>query len=460
MRLNLPLLAIMTILLGGAAVPASAFCGYFVAKGDSSMFNEVSKVVLARNLDRTVITMANDYRGDPSEFALVIPTPTVLGRDQIHVTEPAILDHLDAFTAPRLVEYFDEDPCMQRRFKTMAMQSSRMEDAVGTPDRDKALGVTVEAEYTVGEYDIQVLSAEQSGGLATWLRENGYSVPASSDKVLGSYIAMGMKFFVARVNMGEKARSGRTYLRPLQIAFESPDFMLPIRMGMLNAEGTQELFVLAITQGGRVESANYRTVKMPSGDELPVHVRDSFPDVYRALFAEQVKREPGVAFLEYAWNMSWCDPCAADPMSRAELRTLGAWWVTPDTSARPLPGTVPQPRPGARIMPRPGQGPVDAFVTRLHMRYDATTHPDDLMFRLTDNVENFQTRYVIRHPWNGAATCPAADLYRQTLPHRMEQEAQRLASLTGWPIDGIRGEMSIPEKPDTKWWNDIWKQAE
>ena len=115
--LHLRLLALMTGLLVSAAVPASAFCGYFVAKGDSSMFNRVSKVVIARHLDRTVITMANDYRGDPSEFALVIPTPTVLGRDQINVAEPALVDHLDAFTAPRLVEYFDEDPCMQRRFR-------------------------------------------------------------------------------------------------------------------------------------------------------------------------------------------------------------------------------------------------------------------------------------------------------------------------------------------------------
>ncbi len=458
--LNLRLLALMTGLLVSAAVPASAFCGYFVAKGDSSMFNRVSKVVIARHLDRTVITMANDYRGDPSEFALVIPTPTVLGRDQINVAEPALVDHLDAFTAPRLVEYFDEDPCMQRRFRALAMQSARVEDAEGAAARDKALGVKVEAEYTVGEYDIQILSAEQSGGLGTWLRENGYNVAEEADKVLGDYIAKGMKFFVTKVNLGEKARSGRTYLRPLQIAFESENFMLPIRMGMLNADGEQELFVFSITRGGRVESANYRTVKMPSGDELPVHVREKFGEVYPALFAEQARREPGVAFLEYAWNMNWCDPCAADPLSRAELRTLGAWWVAPDTGAKPLPGTVPQPRPGTRIMPRPGQGPVDAFVTRLHMRYDATSHPDDITFRLTDNAENFQTRYVIRHPWNGEATCPAADLYRQTLPHRMEQEAQRLASLTGWPIDGIRDQMSIPEKPDTKWWNDIWQRAE
>jgi hypothetical protein len=372
--LNLRLLALLTGLLLAAAAPASAFCGYYVAKGGSDLFNKASKVVLARNLDRTVITMANDYRGDPSEFAIVIPTPSVLGRDQINVAEPALVDHLDAFTAPRLVEYFDEDPCLQRRFRALAMQSARVEDAEGAAARNKALGVTVEAEYTVGEYDIQILSAEQSGGLGTWLRENGYGVSEAADKVLGDYIAMGMKFFVAKVNLGEKARSGRSYLRPLQIAFESPDFMLPIRMGMLNADGQQELFVFTVTQGGRVETANYRTVKMPSGDELPVHVREKFGDVYTALFAEQVRREPGVAFLEYAWNMSWCDPCAADPLSRAELRTLGAWWVAPDVTPTPLPGTVPQPRPGTRIMPRPGPGPVDAFVTRLHLRYDATSH--------------------------------------------------------------------------------------
>ncbi|MDF1721542.1 MAG: DUF2330 domain-containing protein [Minwuia sp.] len=458
MRLNTRLMVMLAILFAGAAGPASAFCGFYVAKGDTSLFNKASKVAIARDLDRTVITMANDYQGDPSEFAVVIPTPMVLERSQINVAEPALVDHLDAFTAPRLVEYFDENPCMQRRMRAMTMQSAPTADAEGAAARNKSLGVTVEAEYTVGEYDIQILSAEQSGGLTTWLRENGYGVPEAADKVLGDYIAMGMKFFVAKVNLGERDRLGRSYLRPLQIAFESPDFMLPIRLGMLNADGQQELFVFTITRGGRVETANYRTVKMPSGDEFPVHVREKFAEVYRALFAEQVRREPGVAFMEYAWDMSWCDPCAADPLSRDELRTLGAWWVTPDMSPKPLPGTVPQPRPGTRIMPMPGNGPVDAFVTRLHLRYDADTHPHDLMFRLTDNRENFQTRYVIRHPWNGKETCPAADLYRQSLPHRMEQEAQRLASLTGWSIDDVRSEMSIPPRKATRWWNDIWQQ--
>ena len=37
--------------------------------------------------------------------------------------------------------------------------------------------MTIEAQYTVGEYDILILSAQQSSGLETWLRENGYRIP-------------------------------------------------------------------------------------------------------------------------------------------------------------------------------------------------------------------------------------------------------------------------------------------
>ena len=90
---------------------ASAFCGFYVAKADTDLYNQASKVVMVRDGRRTVITMANDYQGDPQEFALVVPVPTFLERDQIHVGNRAVLDHLDAYTAPRLVEYYDDNPC-------------------------------------------------------------------------------------------------------------------------------------------------------------------------------------------------------------------------------------------------------------------------------------------------------------------------------------------------------------
>ena len=92
-----------------------AFCGFYVAKADTAIFNRASQVVLVRDGDRTVLTMANDFKGSPTEFAVVIPVPTFLRREQIHVAEKALIDHLDGYSAPRLVEYFDENPC--RRYE-------------------------------------------------------------------------------------------------------------------------------------------------------------------------------------------------------------------------------------------------------------------------------------------------------------------------------------------------------
>ncbi|MGE5201988.1 MAG: DUF2330 domain-containing protein, partial [Acidobacteriota bacterium] len=87
--------------LGAAVTPAAAFCGFYVAKADSKLFNKSSKVVLAWDDGKTSVTMANDYDGDPKEFAVVIPVPTFIERKQIGVVDIKTIDHLDAFTAPR-----------------------------------------------------------------------------------------------------------------------------------------------------------------------------------------------------------------------------------------------------------------------------------------------------------------------------------------------------------------------
>ena len=431
-----------------AAQDAAAFCGFYVARADTKLFNKASQVALVRDGDTTVMTMANDFQGELTEFAIVIPVPVVLRRDQIEVTDKAVLDRLDAFTAPRLVEYFDEDPCRPPRQEVRAMAAQ----APAAAGRAKSLGVTIEAQYTVGEYDILILSAKESGGLETWLKENGYRIPAGAGSVLGSYIRQDMKFFVARVNLKEQAKTGFTYLRPIRVSYESPKFMLPIRLGTLNAQGAQELFVYTLTRTGRVEPVNYRTVRLPSDVELPVHVKDEFADFYRAMFKTQVERERGEAvFLEYAWDMGWCDPCAADPLTPEELRRLGVMWQGDGT--RPLPG----PRPGLVV---PGPPAADAFVTRLHVRYDAAHFPEDLVFQETGDRTSFQGRYVLRHAWTGGASCPAAQQYRRDLAERREREARTLASLTGWDLAAIFAKIGGPAAPTgaDPWWRRVFGQ--
>jgi hypothetical protein len=453
-----PLLVLCAALAVAAApAPADAFCGFFVSKADTKLFNKASKVVIARDGDRTVMTMSNDFKGEPKEFAVVVPVPTFLRKDQIHVGEQSLVDHLDAFTAPRLVEYFDENPCERRVYEMSRAPMAASPTMAGAARQDSAkrLGVTIEATYTVGEYDILILSAKESSGLATWLTQNGYKMPQGAAPVLQSYLAQNMRFFVAKVNVGEQAKLGFNYLRPLQIAYESPKFMLPIRLGTVNAEGTQELFVFTLTRKGRVETTNYRTVRLPSNVEIPTYVKGEFPRFYTAMFTNQVKKQSmSTVFLEYAWDMAWCDPCAADPLSNDQLRKLGVFWLEPTAGPSP---TFPPGRPGMR---RPMPGGSDVFVTRLHVRYDGAHFPEDLVFQETGDRGNFQGRYVLRHAWTGDDTCSAATAYRRELAVRREREAQALASLTGWDINDIRKQQGPGPRAavdDRYWWQKIWK---
>lgn len=410
-----------------------------MAKADAKLFNRASQVVLARDGDRTVVTMASDYQGDPREFAMVIPVPTFLAKEQIHVGDPKLVARLDAYSSPRLVEYFDPDPCRARATAMMDMMAAAPQSAAKRCAREESLGVTIEARYTVGEYDILILSAKQSDGLETWLQENGYRIPAGASEVLGSYLKQGMRFFVARVNLKEQARLCFSTLRPIQVAYESPKFMLPIRLGTVNANGPQELLIYALTRKGRVETTNYRTVKLPSDMDVPLFVRDEFGEFYRALFSQQVHKEKmQTVFLEYAWDMAWCDPCAADPLSKDELRGLGVFWLDEsDLSSRQA-------------------APV--FVTRLHVRYDAEHFPEDLAFQETADRFNFQGRYVLRHAYKGPIEC-GSDRYREELRRRREREAKNLVALTGWSLAEVRRKMQLASEPldDRRWWERIWK---
>jgi hypothetical protein len=289
---------------------------------------------------------------------------------------------------------------------------------------DRAQAVTVEANYDVGEYDVSILSAKESDGLVDWLTDNGYRIPNGAAAVLGSYIKQGMRFFVAKVNLGRMKLAGNSYLRPLQVRYETAKFMLPLRLGTVNANGPQDLIVYALTRKGRVEAANYPIVKLPTGIDVPLYVKAEFGKFYKAMFDRAVKRENMRAvFVEYAWDMGWCDPCAAVPLSNKELVELGARWIGDDGDRTPRGSAAP------------------AFVTRLHVRYDAQSFPEDIVFQETRDRENFQARYVLNHPWPGAASCAQARAYRAELPTRFAREATNLVALTGWARSEVEAQM-------------------
>lgn len=417
------------------ATPALAFCGFYVGKADASLYNQASQVIIARDGDRTVLTMANDYKGAAKDFALVVPVPVLLKEDQVRVAEPKIIQRIDAFSAPRLVEYFDSNPCeIYPRPTTRGSGEWVFQSAPEAEARrsDRSLGVTVESRFTVGEYDIVILSAKESDGLETWLIQSGYKIPSGAAQLLQPYIRQGLKFFVAKVNLAEFDKSGFQSLRPLMMAYESPRFMLPIRLGMMNAQGEQDLIVYLLSPQGQAELANYRTVKIPSDVEVPEFVQQKFPEFYTALFKKAHQQEQKkVAFVEYAWDMGSCDPCSADPLTPEELKQAGVFWLNSGQSTQ-------------------------VFMTRIHVRYTRDTFPEDLNFQVTGNRELFQGRYVINHPYTGTMNCSEAQSYKTSVRSRQEQEIQNLARLTGWNPQEIRPQVQLINGDPQPWWRQLW----
>ena len=436
-------LLMLTVL---AAPSAEAFCGFYVAKADAKLFNQASQVVLVRDEDKIVLTMASDFQGKVKDFAMVVPVPSRLEREQIHIGDMKHVDHLDNFTVPRLVEYHDENPCDRHRYREeskMMPMAAAADSAAPMKKSAKSLGVTIEASYTVGEYDILILSAKQSTGLITWLNQEGYKIPNGAEPVVQSYLKQDMKWFVAKVNLAEHDKLGGGKLRPIQVAYESPKFMLPIRLGTVNANGPQDLIAYVITKDGRVETTNYRTVRLPSDVNVPEYTKDVFGDFYKAMFQRTVDKNDGrAAILEYAWDMSWCDPCAADPLTTEELKALGVFWIGKGDGYH-------------------GYGGQNAFVTRLHVRYDRAHFPEDLVFQQTKDKTNFQGRYVMQHPFKGEMSCDEAGPYLEGVWKRQQEEAKTMVELTGWKLDDVKKRMGLtdtpPQKGKKKWYEGIWK---
>ena len=149
-----------------------------------------------RDGDRTVMTMANDFQGDPTEFAMVIPVPTVVKREQIAVAEKALLDHLDAYSSPRLVEYHDPNPRAGADFEGLERTASAAprctdgEDAGRTHEKPRRHHRGPLHRGGVRHPD-PLRHAER--GLETWLRESGYRIPRGASEVLGSHIRQQMR---------------------------------------------------------------------------------------------------------------------------------------------------------------------------------------------------------------------------------------------------------------------------
>ena len=327
------LLVVVMLSLAALAETASAFCGFYVAGTNATLTNDATQVVLMRKGTRTVLAMQNDYKGPPEAFALVVPVPVVLREGDVKTLPKEVFAHVEAMGAPRLVEYWEQDPCPKEEDGLFGAVGQGFGTGTGYGVgggrggmRGRDLGVTVEAKFAVGEYQILILSAKDSTGLDTWLRQENYTIPAGAEPLLRPYVVSGMKFFVAKVDPSKVKfdATGHAALSPLRFHYDSEEFSLPIRLGLANSSGTQDLIVSIFAPYQRYEVANYKNLTIPTNIDVDDRVRKDFRAFYAQLFDTTLARTPGAVITEYAWQATSCDPCTGPTLQPEELATLGA----------------------------------------------------------------------------------------------------------------------------------------
>jgi hypothetical protein len=403
-------LALASVALAFAvrAPTADAFCGFYVSGSGEKLYNDATQVVLMRDGTKTVLSMLNDYRGPLADFAMVVPVPVVLHQSDVKTIPKVAFDHIDALGSPRLVEYWEQDPCPSGIDPTSTTQGITLDKNYikNIPVPGRTFGVKIEAQYDVAEYHIMILSATEATGLESWLHHNGYKIPDGASQLLRPYIESGSKFFVAKVDPHKVSMvDGHAALSPLRFHYDTDEFSLPIRLGLASSSGKQDLIVNIVSPSTRYQVGNYKNAFIPTNIDVSADVKSRFAEFYAALFDKTLEANPGAVITEYAWTAVpnyHCDPCTGADVDLPELMDLGGDVV------------------GGQV----AQG--NFVLTRLHARYSPTDMRDDLRFLaalpMTGGREvysisgletgpqrseknYFQARYAIRHRWTGAVAC-------------------------------------------------------
>lgn len=379
--MTLPRLALATAAL---CLPASAhaFCGTYVGQPGEVFYSGASQVFLARDGGRTVLTLRNDVEGDVADFAMVIPVPEVLDEDDVNVLDRAILERVRDYAGPRLVAYACSDFLYDGASATTnacacSTRSYQVDASGGGIPQGDVLDVTVEAEFAAGEYDIVILSSEDSADLLTWLDREGYGVSPEAEALLAKYIAADARFLAAKVRLEDvpvaPGPDGRPFLTPLQLTYESESFSLPIRLGTVNSPGSQDLLLYTLTHliEGEVAIANYPFVELENDCLFEPEANGALEDYLDRMMDDAVAANGGAAWARtYSWAPGLCDPCPPG----------GA---LPDEVVRAL---------GFR------EGVSQAHLTRLWMRYEADAIDADLSLYGRGSTDTFQLRYIERKP--------------------------------------------------------------
>lgn len=216
-------------LVGAAPAPACA-CGIAL---QADVVRERA-LVIQRGAAREEIVAGFDLTADgpDARAAVVLPVP---GDPTVMAVDGDPLGYLDTATAPKGTAGSDESG-----------------GAAGgaAPPR----GVDVIGRGEVGGYDVSRLRADDPDALNTWLKANGYTMPAGAGPILAGYVKRGWRYVAIRLAKGEQGQ-----LKPLRVAFPTRQLVYPMQLSRLSDKPISlTLYVLAgAEQQTRVLSTSF-----------------------------------------------------------------------------------------------------------------------------------------------------------------------------------------------------------
>ncbi len=410
---------VLGVLASSLAIAATLFTAHaarampalYVGGAEAKVTNNTTQIVVMREKRRTVLAILPDYQGPKDPFAMLIPVPIEVTRENIKVLPRSMFERIDMLAAPRLVEYWEMDPC------GAGTEAAALVDAGSGGNATKGFGGTQgggksEPHFTVGEYDVNVLTAKETAALDSWLRANKLTLPANAEAYLKPYIEAGMKLVAVKIDAKKLVfnKEGIAIASPLRIVYDTDRFTIPLRVGLGSSPGVQEVIISVLARHQRYEAANYPNAFVPTNIDVVEGAKAQPHNMYTAMFDATVARTPRAFVTEYAWDATSCDPCPTPGLNPDELLTFG--------------GDVLPAAPGETESPTYGRGFV---LSRLHARYRRDELTEDLVLRAADpvaggtekrdakgvldqgtkpaEVSAFQARYMVRHAWTGPATC-------------------------------------------------------
>lgn len=456
--------------------PAAAFPGFFASKKQDPIKTYSTQIAVMKRGADTVVTVMPDYEGPLEGFAMVMLLPADATIEKVTTLKRDFIDRLDALSAPRFHEYWEQDPCdpgpveqeWERNLKVQGNAGGPLGGGAPTPEGGalkpaKELFLDVKARQKEGEYKFTLLEA--GADVPGWLAKNGYKAPEGTAAALAPYGAL--RPLIAEVDPKriELVGGDRAQLSPVRFATSQPFDTIPSRLGLLNAPKQQELIIFVLDPESRYEAKNYTTLFPPTNIHIDFSAKERMGEFYNALYDRILAKHPQSFLAEYAWPHDGCgQPCATEPLMIHELLSLGAdvfEQSVPEAERHPKPPELTKDEEKAFKETLKGLKPKEKrerektfkeeratvverqallarhkyLVSRLHYRYDDKTLPKDPQIGQaapatggiaqpkgkdgeastevkTGDVNKLQTRYTNFHPWVPVIQCQQPDRYR------------------------------------------------